>query len=105
MNWDLRRADLATVLAEGRLVADEAARAFGPLTVRQINWKPGPGEWSIGQCFDHLVISNRPYEAIIREVMERRRRPTAWERVPLLPRLFGTLLIATLRPVRVWMAR
>lgn len=98
MNCDLRGADLATVLAEGRLVADETARAFGPLSARQINWKPSPDEWSVGQCFDHLVLSNRPYEAIIRDVLDGRRRPRAWERVPLLPRLFGGLLISTLRP-------
>ncbi|HEU4369346.1 MAG TPA: DinB family protein, partial [Methylomirabilota bacterium] len=83
---------------EGRLVSEGTARMFGRLTVQQINWKPGGHEWSIGQCFDHLIISNRPYERIIEEVLENRRRRRAWERVPLLPRFFGSLLIKTLRP-------
>jgi hypothetical protein len=98
MNYSLRDADLATVLAEGRLVADEAARAFGRLSAQQVNWKPGAAEWSIGQCFDHLIISNRPHVQIIEEILEGRRRRRAWERLPLLPGLFGTLLIDTLRP-------
>ena len=32
-----------TVLAEGRLVADETARVFGRLSVQQVNWKPASG--------------------------------------------------------------
>jgi hypothetical protein len=98
MNYDLQHADLSTVLAEGRLVADETARSFGQLSTRQINWKPTETEWSIGQCFDHLLRSNRPYEGIIQEILDGRRRPRGWERIPLLPRVFGTLLIRTLRP-------
>jgi len=63
-----------------------------------VNWKPREGEWSIGQCFDHLVISNRPYVQIFEEILAGRRRQRVWERMPLLPRLFGRLLINTLRP-------
>lgn len=98
MNYDLQHSDLSTVVAEGRLVADETRRVFGQLSTEQLNWKPSEGEWSIGQCFDHLVISNRPYLTIIEEIQEGKRRRGAWERVPLLPRFFGTLLIRTLRP-------
>jgi hypothetical protein len=58
MNYALQYSDLSTLLAEGRLVADETRRAFGQLSAEQINWKPGEGEWSIGQCFDHLIIAH-----------------------------------------------
>jgi DinB superfamily len=98
MNYALQYSDLSTLLAEGRLVTDETRRAFGQLSAEQINWKPGEGEWSIGQCFDHLIISNRPYLTIIEEVREGKKRQRAWERMPLLPRFFGKLLIRTLRP-------
>ena len=97
MNYDLQHRDLTTVLAEGRLVADETKRLFGHLSAEQINWKPSEDEWSIGQCFDHLIISNRSFMTIIEEIQQGRRRQRAWERVPLLPRLFGKLLIRTLR--------
>ena len=98
MKYDLRDSDLSTVLAEASLVADETKRVFGRLSGEQVNWKPSEGEWSIGQCFDHLIISNRPYLPIFEEVLAGRRRRRVWERMPLLPRLFGTLLINTLRP-------
>jgi hypothetical protein len=98
VNFDLQDADLATVLAEGSLVAAEAGRAFGRLSAEQVNWKPSEGEWSIGQCFDHLIVSNRPFFPIIEALLEGRRGRRVWERMPLLPRLFGRLLIKTLRP-------
>jgi hypothetical protein len=98
MNYDLRDGDLSTVLAEASLVADETKRAFGRVSAEQVNWKPSAGEWSIGQCFDHLIVSNRPYLPIIEETLDGRRRQRVWERVPLLPRFFGRLLINTLRP-------
>lgn len=27
------------------------------LTDEQFNWRPGPGRWSVGECFDHLAIA------------------------------------------------
>jgi hypothetical protein len=98
MNYYLRDSDLLTVLSEASLVAEETKCEFGRLSGEQVNWKPSEGEWSIGQCFDHLVISNRPYVQIFEEILAGRRRQRLWERMPLLPRLFGTLLIDTLRP-------
>jgi hypothetical protein len=42
--------------------ADERATALAkPLSRKQLNWKPGPGEWSIGQCLEHLCVANEVY--------------------------------------------
>ena len=98
MNFDLREQGLETVLAEGRLVAAEAARAFGGLSPRQINWKPGPVDWSVGQCFDHLIVSNRPFFAIIDEIVRGRKHASLWERVPVLPAISARLIIGVLHP-------
>ena len=32
-----------------------------PLTRQQLNWSPAPGAWSIGQCLEHLLITNELY--------------------------------------------
>jgi DinB superfamily len=97
MNHDLQGSDLSTVLAELSLVTDETRRAFGALSAEQVNWKASEAEWSIGQCFDHLIISNRPYVQIFDEILADQRTRRLWERMPFFPRLFGTLLINTLR--------
>ena len=99
MNYDLGGfTELPGVLAEARLVADETRRVFGHLSAAQINWKPDEGEWSIGQCFEHLVISNRPYVRILERIIRGERSPTLWERVPVLPGVFGRMVIRALRP-------
>ena len=42
--------------------ADARAGALtGGLTSAQLNWKPRPEAWSIGQCLEHLCISNEVY--------------------------------------------
>ena len=32
-----------------------------PLSVAQLNWRPRPDAWSIGQCVEHLCVSNEHY--------------------------------------------
>lgn len=32
-----------------------------PLTPEQLNWKPAPEKWSVGQCLEHLAIANEVY--------------------------------------------
>ena len=42
--------------------ADERAIALAKgLTPDQLAWAPGPGEWGIGQCLEHLCIANDKY--------------------------------------------
>lgn len=31
------------------------------LTEEQLNWQPSPGAWSVGQCLEHLCITNEAY--------------------------------------------
>jgi len=42
--------------------ADARATAIvGALTTHQLNWKPSADVWSVGQCLEHLCISNEVY--------------------------------------------
>jgi hypothetical protein len=44
-----------------------AQAAAKGLSVEQINWRPSPDQWSIGQCLHHLLMFNRLYmPAILR---------------------------------------
>jgi hypothetical protein len=42
--------------------AEELATALAKtLTQRQLNWTPSPGVWSVGQCLEHLYLTNEVY--------------------------------------------
>ena len=42
--------------------ADARAIALASdLNITQLNWKPRPDAWSVGQCLEHLCISNEVY--------------------------------------------
>jgi DinB superfamily len=38
-----------------------AAALIEALTPAQLNWKPAPKAWSVGQCLEHLCVSNEVY--------------------------------------------
>ena len=41
---------------------DQTAQALAAgLTAEQLNWKPARGSWSVGQCLEHLCITNETY--------------------------------------------
>ena len=42
------------------------------LTDAQLNWKPRPDAWSVGQCLEHLCLSNEVYVEPIVTALERR---------------------------------
>jgi hypothetical protein len=38
-----------------------AQRLVDGLSEEQLNWAPAPGRWSVGQCLEHLCITNEAY--------------------------------------------
>ena len=90
--------DLRGLITEMTVIADNALLTFGNLTASQLDWKPSAEAWSIGQCFDHLIAANTAYIPIIEQVLTGTKQSTTWEKIPLLPTLFGKLLIKYLSP-------
>jgi hypothetical protein len=66
--WSLR---LLAELDESDRHATALAKG---LTARQLNWNPAPGVWSIGQCIDHLCITNDVYLSAMSEALTGRPR-------------------------------
>jgi len=96
---DYLKADLPSLIAATNNVATEAKNSFGSLTPAQLNWKPSAERWSVAQCFDHLLTSNRGYFPIIDSVLAGQKR-TFWQSVPVYPGMMGRLLIKSLDPVK-----
>ena len=79
-------------------IAESTRQTFGSLTAAELNWKPGVDRWSIAQCLDHLFTGNRAFFPVFERVARGEKRNTLWESMPLLPHLFGQLLIKSLEP-------
>lgn len=80
-------------------VAGDAQATFGGLDGSQLNWRPDAARWSVAQCFEHLITSNRLMLQAAEDAMSHARPRTIWQRLPLLPAFYGRMLIRTQGPV------
>jgi hypothetical protein len=96
---DYQNADLSSLIAATNSIAAETHDTFAHLTPAQLNWKPSAERWSVAQCFDHLINSNRGYFPIVDDVLAGYKR-TFWQSMPVLPGVMGKLLIKSLDPVK-----
>src|SRR5215213_9225229 len=94
---DYLKADMPGLITAAESVANEAKNTFGRLTPAQLNWKPSAERWSVAQCFDHLLTTNKGYLPEIDNVLAGKKR-RFWERVPVLPGLTGKFLIKAVDP-------
>jgi len=90
--------ELERLISDARTIADEARASFGKLSAEQLNWKPSAERWSVAQCFDHLITSNKGYLPIMESVRSGKKQTRFLERLPVLPGLAGKLLIKSLDP-------
>ena len=88
--------ELGQLLGQLDQIAEGARREFGRLSAAQVNWKPSAGEWSVGQCFEHLIKTNGGFAPVLGRIARGARRPSAWEKWSPLSGLFGRLLERTL---------
>jgi DinB family protein len=57
------------------LAADQRAIALARgLSVEQLNWKPRPESWSVGQCLEHLCLTGEVYLAPIAQALNNQQR-------------------------------
>ena len=69
----IRELDAADVRAKG--VAQT-------LTLQQLNWKPSPAQWGVGQCLEHLSIANELYLKEMTPALEGQPRGVVQEITP-----------------------
>ena len=85
------------MITEANKIAAETKSTFGRLSPSQLNWKPSAERWSVAQCFDHLLSSNKGYFPRIDGVLAGI-KPIFWQRMPIVPGLAVKLLIKSLDP-------
>ena len=85
-------------IADARPTAAQMAEKLAPLSQAQLAWKPDAKTWSVGPVIDHLLVSNRTYDGIWRQMAAGTHRKNFWSRVPGLKGMFGKLLRKATHP-------
>ncbi|HWS90674.1 MAG TPA: DinB family protein [Pyrinomonadaceae bacterium] len=90
--------ELGGLLEELVAVKCEAREVFGGLSAAQLNWKPSAEQWSVGQCFDHLIVTNTCFFPDMERVAAGTYKPSLWGRVSPLSGFFGRFILKSLDP-------
>lgn len=90
--------ELSKLIEETQANTREVQEVFGNLNSEQLNWKPSAEEWSVAQCFDHLIVTNTGYFPLIKKIAGGQHKPSFKERLPLLPRAFGSIVLNAVQP-------
>jgi hypothetical protein len=60
----------------------EVNNVFGNLSAMQLGWKPAKGQWSIRECLDHIMTTNKQYYPQFDKIAEGRYEPTFCQKMP-----------------------
>jgi hypothetical protein len=85
-------------MTEANAIAADAEQTFGRLNRDELNWKPAADQWSVAQCFEHLIKINTAYFPQWRRIEEGSYAPSWRDRVPLVARLFGSMVLRAVQP-------
>jgi hypothetical protein len=91
-------ADLQALAEQVDAILRQTEALLDPLDDEQFNWCPQAGSWSIGQCYDHLNVTNAVYFRGIHDAVRRAERQGWARRGPIQPSLAGRLFVWVLEP-------
>ena len=98
LDQTLNHPHLQKLLIEAKALAGEGSTFLSGLSDAQINWQPHPKTWSIGQCFDHLVVTDRLYSQKLQIAINEAVQKRIFSRQPIQTSLLGKLFLYSLKP-------
>ena len=81
------------VTTELQKTSADARETFGDLSGDQLNWKPAPESWSVGQCLEHLIKTNEQFYPEMDKLAAGRRTNSFWENWSPFTGFFGRFLV------------
>ena len=79
-------------------VSADSKETFGSLSPEELNWKPNAKSWSIGQCFEHLIVTNNLYFPNIQKVIDGTHVNNFFSKIPFSVDLIAALMKNSLKP-------
>jgi hypothetical protein len=58
------------LLEENRMISEEVKAKFSHISFDLLNYRPGKYQWSIAECFDHLIVTKNQYIPRIESELE-----------------------------------
>lgn len=96
---EIRNPQLKALAEKVEASRAEARRIVGGLSRTQLDWQPGPGRWGVGQCLEHLILSNELLSPAVRDQLAKLRArggPAVYE--GWKPGVRGGFLIRSIDP-------
>lgn len=88
--------DIESKVLELDQITNDVRDVFGGLSSEQINWKPAAESWSVGQCLDHLILSNAETMPALDAVIAGK-KPSFWERYSPFTGFIGRFMIKSIK--------
>lgn len=85
------------IISELEKITENAKQTFGQLAPEQLNWKPSAESWSVGQCFEHLIKTNKLFYGELEKIAGGTRKNSFWENWSPFSSIGGKFLIKTLK--------
>jgi hypothetical protein len=79
-------------------ITSAVTQTFTGLDQDQLNWKPSAREWSIAQCLDHLLVTNRTYYPKFSGLLEGQAASRFWTSLPGWAKLWGQFIYWSVDP-------
>lgn len=74
-------------------ISQKAGEKFSGLSEKQLNWKPEPKKWSIAQCLDHLIVSNKTYYPSFEKLISHSYRLSFFQKINPFKKMLGPIMI------------
>ncbi len=85
------------MILRGREAGEKIKKEFSTLTAEQLNWKTDEDSWSIGQCLDHLIISDCAYFPTFKKITEGKFKMNFWQNRSPFGGMFGKMMVVLLQ--------
>ncbi len=74
---------------------------FKSLTEDQINWRPDTGCWSIAECIDHLLVTNRLYLTEFEKQLDEKQIKTDYSKTEVKHKWLSKFIIKSVDPLNI----
>jgi uncharacterized damage-inducible protein DinB len=82
-------------------VSQRVENEIRPLDRKQINWKPAEKAWSVAECLDHLIVSNKLYFQVFEDIKNNRVKNSFWTKIPGWSSFCSKMILKSVDPENV----